>query len=395
VPSNQAGDEIAEAATDTLSPTEASTQLVSDAPAETDRAVANDQPEAELTQREAATESGPGDKTETPSIVDRGPSPVTNERGAVVSGEPVAALGDRLASRASEVVPPIPATEAISTETTTPETAAADAPQETQVGSEAPVVAGTTTAALGDPAAGSGPVPVADASGDPAAVPTTTAALPPTSPTAEAVAFAPAPSETGSVGSTQPGNPSANGATIDAVSAAVRADQLTPRVEASGTPTTSQTNAALGDNEADELWAQVQRALHRVRTGLEGAELRLRLHPAELGELLVQVRTQGDQLSVRLVTSSTAAQQTLLADQQRLAAELAEAGFADGMVDIGQWGAGNSGGDRPPDHDERTSSDPSTTRSTTTPGTAAEAELARIDPNRPGRRRAGLVDLTL
>ena len=193
--------------------------------------------------------------------------------------------------------------------------------------------------------------------------------------------------------------PSAVSASTEGSSTTVGADQLAPRVEGRGEPITAAASAASADNPADtaadELWAQVQRALHRVRTGPDGAELRLRLHPAELGELLVQVRTQGDQLAVRLVASSTAAQQTLLADQQRLAAELAEAGFAEGSVDIGQSGTGTFGDNRPSGRDESTSSDPSDARSPSIPGASVGPDQALVDANRNGRRHTGLVDLTL
>ncbi len=83
------------------------------------------------------------------------------------------------------------------------------------------------------------------------------------------------------------------------------------------------------------LWDDVRLAFDRIRSSADGQEVRIRLRPAELGELVVQVRTNGDQVSVRLTASSAAAHQTLLDDRLRLATELAKAGFDEGSVDIG------------------------------------------------------------
>lgn len=97
------------------------------------------------------------------------------------------------------------------------------------------------------------------------------------------------------------------------------------------------------------LWDDVRSAFDRIRSTGDGQEVRIRLRPAELGELLVQVRTRGDHVSVRLVASSAAAHQTLIDDRLRLASELARAGFNEGSVDIGQHDAGDSsrhGGER-------------------------------------------------
>lgn len=152
---------------------------------------------------------------------------------------------------------------------------------------------------------------------------------------------------------------------------------------------------ALDGDAADELWGQVQRALHRVRTGPEGTELRLRLHPAELGELLIQVRAHGEQLSVRLVTSSAVAHQTLVADQQRLTEELAEAGFADGTVDVSEWGSGTPDDGQEPDRDETNPPTAPLSRSGTGLPGSTEAGRALTDISGPSGRRSGLVDLVL
>ena len=180
---------------------------------------------------------------------------------------------------------------------------------------------------------------------------------------------------------------------VESTAAATGTDTSAMRLERATDPSGSAATAPLTDGDTDEVWAQVQRALHRVRSGPDGTELRLRLHPAELGELLIQVRAQGEQLSVRLVTSSTAAQQTLLSDQQRLAAELADAGFADGTVDIGQWG-GSAGGDGRPDHDDPSRGE-SSAQQQLAGSASGDRERAASAGGPSQRRHAGLVDLTL
>ncbi len=93
------------------------------------------------------------------------------------------------------------------------------------------------------------------------------------------------------------------------------------------------------------LWDDVRLAFDRIRSSADGQEVRIRLRPAELGDLVVQVRTSGDQVSVRLTASSAAAHQTLVDDRLRLATELAKAGFDEGSVDIGLHDGSGSFGD--------------------------------------------------
>ena len=197
-----------------------------------------------------------------------------------------------------------------------------------------------------------------------------------------------------------PGQPGVdNTAAIDGLTTAPT-DGLTARIEVAAGSVESHTEALDGE-AADELWGQVQRALNRIRTGPEGTELRLRLHPAELGELLIQVRAQGEQLSVRLVTSSAAAHQTLLADQQRLAEELSEAGFTDGSVDIGEWGAGTSRDGRSSGHRQERApgsdlSPPDGRRPTPTTSDRAPTDATpAVARSGDGRPLGGLVDVVL
>lgn len=126
-------------------------------------------------------------------------------------------------------------------------------------------------------------------------------------------------------------------------SVVVLAREVTAATEAGRTaPTTPPpTSGPMAEAEAN-LWEDVRSAFDRIRSTGDGQEVRIRLRPAELGELLVQVRTQGEHVSVKLVASSAAAQQTLVDDRLRLAAELARAGFEEGSVDIGHQEAGDS-----------------------------------------------------
>ena len=149
------------------------------------------------------------------------------------------------------------------------------------------------------------------------------------------------------------------------------------------------------DETQDELWGQVQRALTRVRSGAEGQELRMRLRPAELGELLVQVRATGDQLAVRLVTTSGAAHQALLNDQPRLAAELRHAGFDGSSVDISQQN--QQQGD--PNQRSRGESGSANRSPNASPSSVfASADGQPVDRRQTvsvQRPRGGLVDITL
>ncbi|MFT7597609.1 MAG: hypothetical protein ACI8TP_000529 [Acidimicrobiales bacterium] len=104
----------------------------------------------------------------------------------------------------------------------------------------------------------------------------------------------------------------------------------------SATPTQALSSENLDAETRSALWQQLEGALGRARAGLDGNEVRIRLRPADLGELLVQVQTRGEHVTVRLVASSEAAQQALLLDRQRLTAELVKAGFSDGFVDVSQ-----------------------------------------------------------
>lgn len=127
----------------------------------------------------------------------------------------------------------------------------------------------------------------------------------------------------------------------DSVVVAAREAGIAPDNVRAGPTSTTPAAAPLPEAEAN-LWEDVRSAFDRIRSTGDGQEVRMRLRPAELGELLVQVRTQGDHVSVRLVASSAGAQQTLIDDRLRLAAELARAGFDEGSVDIGQSNTGDT-----------------------------------------------------
>ncbi len=116
-----------------------------------------------------------------------------------------------------------------------------------------------------------------------------------------------------------------------------------PRDTASAAGVTNTPDVGLTDEAAEQLWAQVARALHRVRQSSDGNEVRLRLRPAELGELLVNVHTNDDGLTVRIVTTNNAATQLLDADAARLRNELRNAGLGDANVDVSHQEGQRSG----------------------------------------------------
>ena len=184
----------------------------------------------------------------------------------------------------------------------------------------------------------------------------------------------------------------ADRAALDAGSRTINlpADVSVERAERPAAAGAAASSAAveLSEGATEELWGQVQRALHRARVGPTGSELRLRLRPAELGELLVQVRTVGDQLAVRLVTSSLSAQQVLVNDQSRLAAELAAAGFDDGSFDISHQGQpnGDSGSNMDPrsDSEQQPSARPIAAVASVANGDRLDRSIANTNP--AGRR---------
>lgn len=106
----------------------------------------------------------------------------------------------------------------------------------------------------------------------------------------------------------------------------------------------STVDASSVDVDLDGAWDPIRQIMSRVRATGDGHDLRLRLHPADLGEVAVQVRTQGGELTVSVVTSTAAARDALQADRNLLLDELADAGFEGDRVDVSLRG-GDEGGD--------------------------------------------------
>lgn len=163
------------------------------------------------------------------------------------------------------------------------------------------------------------------------------------------------------------------------------------------TTTATPTPGPLESNQGN-LWEDVRAAFDRIRSSGGVQEVRIRLRPAELGELMVQVKTQGDHVAVRLIASSSAAQQALIDDRLRLATELARAGFEEGSVDISQQENGSlANGDQGTSdarRDGRTVAEPHS-------GTDGRPAFERRDPIRtesvfrPGRHAYSTINLTL
>lgn len=169
-------------------------------------------------------------------------------------------------------------------------------------------------------------------------------------------------------------------------------ESIRPVSTPAATPTPGPLESAQGN-----LWEDVRLAFDRIRSSGDVQEVRIRLRPAELGELMVQVKTQGDHVAVRLIASSSAAQQTLIDDRLRLATELARAGFDEGSVDISQHESGSpANGDQGP-------SDRRDGRTVAEPDSEIDGRPAfeRRDPIRtesvfrPGRHAYSTINLTL
>ncbi|MFO1062329.1 MAG: flagellar hook-length control protein FliK [Pirellulales bacterium] len=80
----------------------------------------------------------------------------------------------------------------------------------------------------------------------------------------------------------------------------------------------------LSQMERVRLVQRVARSFNRL--GADGGQVTLRLHPPELGVLNVTVKIEGNTLSAKLQTESTAAQQALLENLPQLKDKLAEQG---------------------------------------------------------------------
>jgi flagellar hook-length control protein FliK len=88
-----------------------------------------------------------------------------------------------------------------------------------------------------------------------------------------------------------------------------------------------------------EPWVQVHEALGSLRHLADGTEqIRVRLHPDELGEVLVEVTARNGELRIQLVTETAAARNRLGADLDRLADQLARSGFSTASLDVSTGG---------------------------------------------------------
>ncbi len=140
-----------------------------------------------------------------------------------------------------------------------------------------------------------------------------------------------------------------------------------------------------------EVWEQVKQAVGLVRQRGDGRhEVSVVLRPGELGAVTVELIQRGDEVAVRIVTQTSAAQERL--DQARLLADLASAGLGRADVDISHRDPGGRPGDRPPAGPPRFTSagDPSSSpgRSDAGAGSIGRSTLATS-----GRGRG--VDLAL
>ncbi len=101
-----------------------------------------------------------------------------------------------------------------------------------------------------------------------------------------------------------------------------------------------------------EVWEQVKQAVGLVRQRGDGRhEVSVVLRPGDLGSVTVELIQRGDEVAVRIVTQTTAAQERL--DQARLLADLASAGLGRAEVDISHRETGGQTGERQPDDPSR------------------------------------------
>lgn len=125
------------------------------------------------------------------------------------------------------------------------------------------------------------------------------------------------------------------------------------------------------------------------RATADGHELRLRLRPAELGDLMIRVQTTDSGVTVQVVASNPAAQRTLEFDSARLRSELSNAGFGNSSVDVSHRDQGDHGGSSAqPNSGGHARGEPRRDASEAPYRPVVAGEFRR---NRPG----GSVDLTL
>ncbi|MGF1595946.1 MAG: flagellar hook-length control protein FliK [Acidimicrobiales bacterium] len=139
----------------------------------------------------------------------------------------------------------------------------------------------------------------------------------------------------------------------------------------------------------DPLWRQVHRALGALRTTAEGQqEITLRLHPAELGSVMIRISTGGAGTMVAMVTETGAAANQLNQQRQQLLDELASTGLDGASVDIGTRDGSGHPGDDPRGRPGRNGA------GTVASGLDADHSLA-ADAGPIRRRSTNTVDLTL
>ncbi len=156
-----------------------------------------------------------------------------------------------------------------------------------------------------------------------------------TAETPEAVAVA----DPGATAPAQPNPTTATSARADGVTGIAPAapQTATPVAEPVAAPTTASFDG--------EVWEQVQKAVGLVRQSGQGRhEVSLILRPDELGSVAVELVQNGDEVAVRIVTQTSAAQDRL--DRGRLLAELQSAGIDPASVEIDHRGANGSGDGR-------------------------------------------------
>ena len=109
-----------------------------------------------------------------------------------------------------------------------------------------------------------------------------------------------------------------------------RTDAVWPNAEtrwagATAEPSHSSSNIDVSRADRIRLIQRVARSFSRL--GPEGGTVQLRLHPAELGTLSLQVRMEGRTLHARLTAQTEAAKEVLIDSLPQLRLRLSEQGF--------------------------------------------------------------------
>lgn len=166
-------------------------------------------------------------------------------------------------------------------------------------------------------------------------------------------------------------------------------NSTTPAVSAAGGSSaasarrsTGEADASSSKSDARQLSQQERvRLVQRVarsfsRLGPEGGQVTLKLNPPELGVLSVSIRIEGQSMSARLQTQTTAARDVILENLPVLRERLAEQG-----IEVEKFQVDVNGGDNSSSGQSPTSSGGETGRESRSSGTSSAIDYRRLSRN--------------